>query len=358
MSGGRVLVAGASGLVGRAALSHFSAREGWEVVGLSRRRAGATGDHVEADLRDRQSLVTALEGAEPFTHLVYAALYEKQDVIAGWRDPEQMAINLEMLTNVVDVLEEGAPQLSSVVALQGGKAYGVHLGRVPVPAKERWGRAAHEIFYWQQEDLLRHRARLGGWRVAFLRPQRILGDAVASPLSIVMALGVYAAILRELGEPLHFPGGGRYVNACTDSRLLAQAIEFCATNGHTSGETYNVVNGDYVDWRDLWPTVAASFGMEPGEDRPTSLADLMPAQADTWKKVAERYDLRHRSIWETAGGVWQYADLVLGFGQASPDHNVMSPIKLLQAGFTSSFDTADSFSYWFTRLQEQKVLPR
>jgi nucleoside-diphosphate-sugar epimerase len=358
VSGGRVLVAGASGLVGRAALAHFSAREGWEVVGLSRRRPDAAGDYLEADLRDRQSLVAALEGTDPFTHLVYAALYEKPDVVAGWRDPEQMAVNLGMLTNVLDVLDDTSPLLTSVVALQGGKAYGVHLGRVPVPAKERWARSDHQIFYWQQEDLLRERARLGGWRVAFLRPQRILGDAVASPLSIVMALGVFAAVVRELGEPLHFPGGGRYVNACTDSRLLAEAIEFCATHEHTSGEIYNVVNGDFVDWRDLWQTVATSFGMETGEDRPTSLADLMPLRADTWEALAARHSLRHRSIRETAGGVWQYADLVLGFGQASPEHNVMSPIKLVQAGFTSSLDTADSFAYWLTRLQEQKVLPR
>jgi nucleoside-diphosphate-sugar epimerase len=358
VSAKRLLVVGATGLVGRAAIAHFSKLEGWHVASISRREHSAPQvTHVRADLRDPQSCRAALAAIGPITHVLYAAFHERPDVVEGWRDPEQMQTNLTMLQNLLDAVEDGSPSLQCVVALQGGKAYGVHLGRVPVPAKERWPRASHRIFYWSQEDLLKERAAQHGWRYALLRPQRILGDAVASPLSIVLALGIYAAITREQGLPLTFPGGGRYVNACSDSRLIAQAVEFCAVNDHTANETYNVVNGDWVDWRDLWPSIAESFTMEAGEDRPLSLALEMPRHKETWRRLAMRHNLLHDSLDAVAGRVWDYADLVLGHGVDSPPHNVMSPIKIMQAGFTPCRDTGDSFAYWFGRLQRRRVLP-
>lgn len=358
MNANRLLVVGATGLVGRAAIAHFSRLEGWGVVSMSRRAHSAPRvTHVRADLRDPRSCREALAATGPITHVLYAALYEKPDVVEGWRDSEQMQTNHKMLKNLLDAVEGTSPSLRCVVSLQGGKAYGVHLGRVPVPAKERWPRASHRIFYWSQEDLLKERAARQGWRYALIRPQRILGDAVASPLSIVLALGIYAAIMREQGLPLTFPGGGRYVNACTDSRLIAQAVEFCAVNDHTANETYNVVNGDWIDWRDLWPSLAESFRMEVGEDRPLSLALEMPRHKDTWRHLAIRHNLLHKSLQSAAGRVWDYADLVLGHGEDSPSHNVMSPIKIVQAGFTPCHDTGDSFAYWLGRLQRQGVLP-
>ena len=35
------------------------------------------------------------------THVVYAAVYEKPGLIAGWRDQEQMDTNLAMLRNLM-----------------------------------------------------------------------------------------------------------------------------------------------------------------------------------------------------------------------------------------------------------------
>jgi nucleoside-diphosphate-sugar epimerase len=262
-----------------------------------------------------------------------------------------------MLGNLLDAVEAVSPALERVIAMQGGKAYGVHLGRVPVPAKERWPRGPHEIFYWAQEDLLARRSASAGWTYTLLRPQRILGDAVASPLSIVAALGVYAATWRERGRPLTFPGGGRYVNACTDSRLLARAIEHCAVTDGAANETFNVVNGDWVDWRDLWPRVAARFRMPVGPDEPLSLAEHMPAHEAAWRRLALRHGLRHRTMAEVAGPVWGYADLVLGAGDDHPHHNVMSPVKLLGTGFADGEDTEDSIDYWLGRLQTSRVLP-
>ena len=41
---------------------------------------------------------TELKGT---THLVYAALYEEPNLVDGWRDPKQIAINDNMLRNLM-----------------------------------------------------------------------------------------------------------------------------------------------------------------------------------------------------------------------------------------------------------------
>jgi uncharacterized protein YbjT (DUF2867 family) len=80
MADKKVVVAGATGLVGHAALRHFGTVGGCEVVALSRRKPRALygARHVAVDLTDPvqcQRAAVELQGA---THLVYAALYAKR----------------------------------------------------------------------------------------------------------------------------------------------------------------------------------------------------------------------------------------------------------------------------------------
>jgi nucleoside-diphosphate-sugar epimerase len=284
------------------------------------------------------------------------ALQEEDDLLAGWRSQSQMSSNLAMLGNLLDSLGASRDNIRHVTILQGSKAYGSHLGPVPVPAKERWPRAGHEIFYWQQEDYLRERQSEEGWDLSILRPMRILGDSIGSPMSIIAAMGVYASVMRELGEPLRFPGGEPYVTACTDSRMIAQAIEFVATTPATAGETYNVVNGDVIVWPDLWPALAQHFGMPLGSPAPMRLAENMPLHAAVWSRIAERYGLRHRSMDAVVGKAWQFADYGFAYGREAP-RILMSPIKIRQAGFSACYDTEDSILYWLERMQDAKILP-
>ncbi|MFI7067185.1 SDR family oxidoreductase [Kribbella sp. NPDC050124] len=354
---GRILVVGATGLVGAAATEHFAARPGWEVVTLSRRPpTGWTGAHLQVDLTDRDACAAAFRHGPPITHVLYAALQEEEDLEAGWRSDQQQQTNLAMLRHVLDGVERHGA-LEHVTVLQGGKAYGSHLGRVPVPAKERWPRMSHRIFYWQQEDLLRERAAAGRWSFNILRPQLILGRATSSPMNVISAIGVYAAVLREIGRPLDFPGGGIYVTACSDSRLIAQAVEFCATTDAAAGETYNVVNGDAIVWRDLWPSIAAHFDMPAGAHVPMRLAEEMPRQAAVWDDIVAKHDLQQRTMHDVVGSSWQTADLTFGFGKERPFDRLMSPVKLRQAGFPGCMDTEDAVLYWLRRLQAERVIP-
>ncbi|MEJ7929380.1 SDR family oxidoreductase [Ramlibacter sp. AN1015] len=359
MSTKTLLIAGATGIVGNAAIEHFCSQPGWRVVALSRRtpppREGVT--HISVDLTDGAGCRAALAQCPGITHVLYAALYEKPSLLAGWTDDEQIRINEGMLRNLLDALEQTAPGLQHVTVLQGTKAYGSHVGRVPVPAKERWPRMRHPIFYWQQEDLLRERQSRAAWNFTVLRPQIVLGYALASPMNIVAAIGAYAAIQRELGRPLAFPGGGRYVNACSDSRLIAQAVEFAGASPAAANETFNVVNGDVLVWHDIWPAIAAHLGMEAGEAQPMKLAEEMPRHEDVWARVVERHGLQPLSLAELINSSWQFADRNFAYGQDHPDDRVVSPIKLRQAGFAGCQDTEDSILYWLTRMREARLLP-
>src|SRR5262245_18275286 len=155
MSRKTVLVIGASGLVGYAAMKHFSADPEWDVIAVSRRRPDETfgARFIAADLTDERACNDVFGKLKDVTHVIYAALYERPDLIGGWRDPEQIAINDRMLSNLIEPLESTARGLLHVSLLQGTKAYGSHVRPMKVPAREGRSEMREEPnFYWNQEN--------------------------------------------------------------------------------------------------------------------------------------------------------------------------------------------------------------
>lgn len=312
---------------------------------------------LRIDLTDAAACAQHLREAPGVTHVLYTALFEKPNLMASWRDEEQMATNLAMLSNVLDALDQTAPELRHVTLLQGAKAYGLHLGPTPVPCKERSPRHPHKNFYWLQEDLLRERKSRRGWTFSILRPQLVLG-AAAGPMNIIVAIGALAAIQRELGHPLRFPGGAYGVYGASDSRLIASATEYVGTHEVCAGETYNIVNGDVFAWKDIWPGIADFFGMKAGEPTPMCLADTMPQYEEVWKQIAARHGLVEASLAKLVDRSWQFADRAFGYGFEYPPHSVLNGLKLRSHGFNEFLDTEDAIAYWLRRLQADKLLPR
>jgi nucleoside-diphosphate-sugar epimerase len=293
------------------------------------------------------------------THLVYAALCEKPGLFAGWRQRDQMETNQRMLENLFEPLRAAATGLRHVTLLQGTKAYGAHLGPIAVPARERAPRHRHDNFYWLQEDYLRARQAGRPWRWTILRPQVIFGESLGSHMNLVPAIGVYAALLREEGKPLSFPGGPPWVREAVDADLLARACEWAATSPACADETFNINNGDVFDWRHVWPAIAETLGMEVGPDAPLSLAAAMPPREPDWQAVVRRYGLRSpASLADFVGQGFIYADGQLAYGrQQPPPTTLVSTIKARQAGFHDCMDTEDMFRKWFRRFQELRWLP-
>ena len=359
----KVLVAGASGVVGYSAVKHFAARPGCEVVGLSRRPPidvdGAT--LVSIDLNDADACRAAVQSHADVTHLVYAALFEKPGLVAGWRERDQMETNLRMFANLLDPLVSEARDLEHVTLLQGTKAYGGHVATVPIPSRERTPRHAHENFYFLQEDhLYGAQARAdGAWSWTILRPQVIVGESLGSNMNLVPAVAAYGAVLREAGEPLHFPGGAPSVIELVSADLLARAIAWAGSSTEARNEIFNVTNGDVFVWRDAWPVVAEALGMEPGDDRPMVLAEEMPRRAAEWEAIVDRHGLRApRSLDAFVGQSFVYADLLLGVGRDRvPMPQLVSTIKIRQAGFTDCVDSEADLAAWFDQLCARRLIP-
>ena len=131
----RVLIAGASGVIGTAAIEHFAGLPGWEVIALSRRAPvvaqGIRFDHVAVDLSDPACCAGLVAGLPPVTHLIYAAVAEAPGLAAGWRDEALMAVNGAMFANILAPLARSGT-LQHVSILQGRQS----LWR-PFPLRQR-----------------------------------------------------------------------------------------------------------------------------------------------------------------------------------------------------------------------------
>jgi len=111
-----------------------------------------------------------------------------------------------MLRNLLRTLEPVALKLERVVLNEGVKAYGVHLGPFKTPAKETDARHLPPNFYYAQEDFLRVQQAGKSWTYTVLRPDVVCGFSVGSAMNLPLIIATYAAISRELGVPLRFPG--------------------------------------------------------------------------------------------------------------------------------------------------------
>ena len=85
----KVLIAGASGLVGQAALRECEHDLDWDGVGVSRRAPArqGRGRHVSLDLLDKDRCAEVFSQLSDDTHLKYGAVTEDPtDLVAGSRD--------------------------------------------------------------------------------------------------------------------------------------------------------------------------------------------------------------------------------------------------------------------------------
>jgi nucleoside-diphosphate-sugar epimerase len=356
-----VLVAGAGGLVGAAAVRHFAGRPGCRVTSVSRRppSAGTPARHLAVDLDDVARTAAAVADLGDVTHLVYAAVQEDPDLLAGWQDPAHIERNARMLRNLLGPLQAAAGGLRHVSLLQGPKAYGVHVGPMPIPAREGVSeRRDVPNFYWLQEDYLREEQRGKEWTWTIFRPGLVVGQAVGGSMNLVAALGVYAALARLDGEPLHFPGLPGLVKQPTDVDLMARAFAWAGGAAAAQNEVFNIANGEVFTFDSVWPSIAASLGMDVGESRRASMAELLLPRADAWDRIRRQHGLVAPPLPEFLRQSAHFADFTLGAHHgSSPRPAIMSTVRLRQAGFHDVLGTEDMFAKWFARYRAAGLLP-
>jgi nucleoside-diphosphate-sugar epimerase len=345
------LVAGAGGAASKRLIDVLRAEADWSVIALARsaRRCGDRLTPVSVDLLDRMACARALAGHRGITHVFYTARAKH-----GESGVESVEDNVAMLRNLLDAVEPVAPGLAHVHLVQGTKYYGMHLGPFRAPAREDDPRHPPPNFYYDQQDLLVERQRGQSWTWSVSRPTFIYDFAPERARNPVSVIGAYAAIVRELGGPLDFPGSAVAFDALrdmTDATLLARAMAFIATTPACGNHAFNAVNGDVFRWRTFWPKIAGHFEMAVGGVRPMTLSEWIKDKQPAWDRIVRRYGLVESRVDDVAD--WHFAD----FHWAHGYDVCSSPEKLRRAGFPVALDSEQAFIGYLACYREAKILP-
>ncbi|ALG07581.1 SDR family oxidoreductase [Kibdelosporangium phytohabitans] len=339
------MVIGANGVIGSNLIDHLATLDDWRVIGVSRRGGQDTGKvrYVSADLLDPAGTQATLGGLTEATHVFYAA-FQDRPTWSGLVRP-----NVEMLANVVDAVD---PFIRHVNLMQGYKVYGAHLGPFKTPAREDDAGHMPPEFNVSQQELLEQRS--GTWTWSALRPSVVTGFALGNPMNLAMVIAVYAAMSKELGLPLRFPGApGAYgpLLEMTDAGLLAKAAVWAATSAAAANQAFNINNGDLFRWPDMWPRIARVFEMETAPPLRMRLEDVMADKQPLWDAMVAKHDLAPHTYKEVSS--WGFGDFVFSW-----DYDFLADgSKARRLGFHEFVDTERMFLDIFADFRRRKVIP-
>lgn len=344
------LIAGAQGVIGRNLIDYLLTQDNWTIIGLSRRGGTDTDKvkHIAVDLLSQEDSHAKLGQLTTVTHIFYAAYQDR----GSWA--ELVPPNMAMLRNVVTAVEPVATQLQHISLMQGYKVYGAHLGPFKTPARETdAGRFMPPEFNMEQQRFLEALQQGKTWSWSAIRPSVVGGFALGNPMNLAMVIAVYAAISKELGLPLRFPGKpGAYdkLMEMTDAGLLAKATVWAANSPAGTNEAFNINNGDLFRWSDLWPRIARYFDMEVEAPLPMQLEVVMADKASLWNTMMEKYGLQHNYAEVSS---WKFGDFVFSW-----DYDFFADgSKAHRAGFTEFVDTEAMFFNIFDHFKAMKVIP-
>ena len=346
----KALVAGALGVTGRTLVNHLVSLGDWEVTGLSRRSPEfqTSAKYIPVDLTNRSAVESELGAIGDITHIFYAALYWGTNVF------DEVGPNVAMLRNLVDVVERSSKQFRKVVLLEGAKWYGAHLGPYKTPAREDDPRHMPPNFYYDQEDYLKAQSNGKSWSWSALRPSSICGFAVGNPMNMATVLAVYAVLCKELRLPLRFPGSTKAYNIVmemTDAELLAKAIVWAGENDGCNGEAFNITNGDFSRWSNLWPRLANYFKMEYAPPQHLPLTQFMSDKAAIWQRLAKQHNLLDYSFEQAVS--WPFGEAIFNI-----EYDIMSDTtKSRKSGFLEWVDTEEMLVRLFTQFQKIRFIP-
>ncbi|MGH8706939.1 MAG: SDR family oxidoreductase [Burkholderiales bacterium] len=346
------VVVGAQGVIGRYIVEKLASLPDWQVIGLSRRKGtdAPRVKHISVDLLDPADARTKLAGLEDATHLFFAAFQPGSGPAADYA--KNVAANRDLLVNSVTPVDQASKRLERVVLVTGTKYYGSHLGAFKTPAREDDPRHAGVNYYFDQIDWLTAYQKGKRWSWTELRPQTLCGFAPGTAMSIVSVIAVYAAMRKELGLPLAFPGKAwSSLYQVTESAHFAEAAYWAATEPRCANQAYNITNGDYFRWQHVWPKIAAVFDMPIAAPQVHSLVDFMADKAPLWDAMVKKHDLRRYSFKDVVA--WPFGDYVFNC-----DWDVMTSVtKSCQHGFHAVVDSEEMFGRLLRRFRAERIVP-
>ncbi|OJJ76587.1 hypothetical protein ASPBRDRAFT_145639 [Aspergillus brasiliensis CBS 101740] len=393
------IVTGATGILGREIITHLSSLPSWtSIYALSRSKKSsypAQVHHASIDLLASPNELASQLSSQNVSadYLFFTAYLQEGDE----KDLER--INGDMLENFLKALSiSGAEtKLKRVLLVTGAKQYGVHLGPVKFPMEESdpWveGEGRPPNFYYRQQRVLKEMSEGKGWDWVVTYPNDVIGVAKGNFMNLVTAVGLYAAITKELNAPFIFPGSRTFytmTDCFTYSRLHARFCAWAISEPGCSNQTFNVVNGDAQSWQTMWPRLAKRFGLtvpadqfDAEDEKVVPLIDRPPVDdyAGTsglkgkiqkgevrmridLAKWAEREDVK--AAWERLAkreglekdalekATWFFLNFVLG-----RNYDILiSMNKAWKLGFRDWADTRDALEECLSELEDEKVLPK
>ena len=308
---------------------------------------------MAADLLDADDLRAKLAEVRP-THVFIAAWVRRPT------EAEGKVANSAIVRNVLAAVAP-AGTVRHVALVTGMKHYlgpFEAYGKYPIetPFREEVPRLPVENFYYDQEDEVFAAAEKQGFGWSVHRASTIIGHALGNLMNMGTTLAAYGSICRATGRPFVFPGSRQAwdgLSDLTDARLLARQLRWAATSPGGRDQAFNIVNGDVIRWRWLWPRLAEWFGVEPAPlpPRPEPLEPQFAELGPTWREIAEAHGLvepdlgRLASAWHTDG------DLGLEI------EHIADMTKSRAAGFLDYQSTLGSFLDLFDRLRRDRVIP-
>lgn len=146
-------------------------------------------------------------------------------------------------------------------------------------------------------------------------------------MNLLAAIGVYAALLKAQGEPLHFPGSRVSVSQPTDTDLMAGAMEWAGRAEAARNQVFNITNSEMYSLADQWPVIAECLGMEVGDDIAFPFLEELPRRAAEWDAIRTHHGLIAPDVAGFLGQSIQFSDWVFAFGPKGP-LGTISTIKL------------------------------
>src|SRR5262249_47317930 len=139
----------------------------------------------------------------------------------------------------------------------------------------------------------------------------------------------------------------------TDARLLAQHLEWAATDPLAKNQVLNVVNGDVFRWNWMWGRLASWFGIKaaPFDGKINRLTEQMANAQTVWAKIVAKHGLIETDLARIASFWHTDADLNRPF-ECITD---MSKSRIL--GFTAYRSSEQSFFDVFARMRANHIVP-
>ncbi len=173
-------------------------------------------------------------------------------------------------------------------------------------------------------------------------------------MNMATVIAVYAALCRELGLPLRYPGSacayGKLMEM-TDAELLAKAMVWAGENEGCDGQAFNITNGDFNRWENLWPRLAEFLQLPYAPPQRFPLTQFMSDKEPVWRAIVARHHLQDYPFRDVAG--WPFGEAIFNL-----EYDVMSSTtKARQFGFHEVVDTEEMLFRQLTEFRRARFIP-